>query len=155
MSTPSVPLPPQSESGQAGFPQPPKLWNPNAACLWSLIFTPIFGALVHSKNWRSVGEPSRARTSMLWAWATVLYILITSVLDAPRFSGVVFLLAWYLSSGSSQIRFVAQNYGTEYEKKSWVLPLMIAIVGYGTLIALSVASLALIESLPPPPPQNQ
>lgn len=124
-------------------PAPPRLWNPNAACLWSLPFTPIFGSLVQAKNWRAMGEPSRARASSLWAWGTALYLLVLAVVDIPRFVGLVLLVAWYLSSGSPQIKFVAEKYGTEYEKKSWMPPLSIAFAIWGLLVALALAALFL------------
>ena len=33
----------------------PPLWNPGAAMAWSLLFSPIFGAFVHMKNWQALG----------------------------------------------------------------------------------------------------
>lgn len=39
------------------------LWNPNAAGLWSLLFTPIFGSIIHMKNWNALGQPEKARAS--------------------------------------------------------------------------------------------
>jgi hypothetical protein len=38
----------------------PALWNPNAAANWSLLFSPMFGAWLHMKNWAALGEPERA-----------------------------------------------------------------------------------------------
>lgn len=128
----------------------PRLWNPNAACLWSLLFTPVFGALVQAKNWRAMGEPVRARVSSLWAWGTALYLLAANfgVIDIPRSAGLLLLVAWYLSSGYSQIKFVAKKYGAEYEKKSWLLPLAIAFAIWGLLLALALAALFLTGEVP-------
>ena len=42
----------------------PKLWNPNAATLWSLLFSPVFGAWIHAKNWEELGNEEESRNSM-------------------------------------------------------------------------------------------
>ena len=36
-------------------PRPP-LWNPGAAASWSLLLSPVFGAILHMKNWQAMGE---------------------------------------------------------------------------------------------------
>jgi hypothetical protein len=106
-------------------------------------FTPIFGGLIQSKNWRAMGESSRARSSMLWVWGTALYMVISAVLDIPRLSDLVLLLAWYFASGRSQIKFVTEKYGIGYEKKGWSQPLTIAFAIYGLLLAIVLFLLSL------------
>ena len=49
-----------------------QLWNPNAAAIWSLFFTPIFGAWIHARNWKALNRQKEARWSMM---AVFLYIL--------------------------------------------------------------------------------
>jgi hypothetical protein len=45
------------------FEPSPALWNPNAAASWSLLFTPIFGSLLHMKNWQAMGNREKAASS--------------------------------------------------------------------------------------------
>ncbi|MGB0769032.1 MAG: hypothetical protein ACPGYV_15145, partial [Phycisphaeraceae bacterium] len=45
-----------------------RLYSPNAAANWSLLFTPIFGAYLHAKNWRAIGDADRADTNIKWMW---------------------------------------------------------------------------------------
>ena len=57
--------PPQTDlsAPAAELENNPPLWNPNAAAMWSLLFSPVFGALVHMKNWQAMGEPEKAAAS--------------------------------------------------------------------------------------------
>ena len=50
-----------SDSGDA-----PALWNPQAAGLWSVLFTWAFGAFLLAKNWRALGNEARAKRCMFW-----------------------------------------------------------------------------------------
>ena len=61
--------PPQADVEPVAVETPaaPSLWNPNAAASWSLIFTPIFGAILHMKNWEALGEPQKAAGARSWA----------------------------------------------------------------------------------------
>lgn len=119
---------------------PPALWNPNAACLWSFLFTPIFGAWLQAKNYRILGDPRRARTSIFWAWGTVLFILVTSFTDLPNILSLVFLITWYLTIGVTQVRIVKEKYADQYERKSWIIPLSIGFVIQTLLIGLALAT---------------
>src|SRR5262249_50236839 len=44
----------------------PKLWNPGAAAIWSLLFGPAFGAWLHAVNWGVLGKPWRATANAIW-----------------------------------------------------------------------------------------
>jgi hypothetical protein len=46
--------------------RPPALWNPNAAAGWSLLFTPAFGAFLHSRNADAMGRHSEAKANKFW-----------------------------------------------------------------------------------------
>ena len=88
----------------------PPLWNPNAAALWSLLFSPVFGAWLQMRNWQALGDSQKAQQSWYWCLASLLLIVglvIASILlpethPVQKFSnrsGIILLLAWYLANG--------------------------------------------------------
>lgn len=117
-----------------------KLWNPNAAANWSLIFTPILGAWLHAKNWEVLGRPKDANRSMLWVYVGILFL--SGVMFAPipdawsRVLMVVWLALWYFGDAKAQVKHVqaVQLNGVTYEKKPWLKPLSAASVAFLTLI---------------------
>jgi len=124
----------------------PSLWNPNAAANWSLLFSPAFGAWLHMKNWRSLGESQKAEGSRRWIFISLVLILGASLasgllpdskaLDgASRALGLVLLFAWYFSSARAQAAYVKQRYGKAYPRRGWAKPLSWA---FGALIAFFV-----------------
>jgi len=70
-----------NSSQQASTAETGAIWNPNAASNWSLIFTPAFGAYLHALNWRTLGEPDRAQSAMVWFYFSLgmlfVYILMS------------------------------------------------------------------------------
>ena len=43
----------------------PKLWNPEAAGGWSLIFNPVFGSILVLMNWQALGEREKIRSAQI------------------------------------------------------------------------------------------
>jgi len=125
----------------------PPLWNPNAAASWSLVFSPVFGAVLHMKNWQAMGEPAKAAAARNWALASVAFfaVLILSTIALPeskvidllsRAGGLVLLLGWYYASGKAQNAAVLARYGKNYRRKGWAKPLLVAlaaVVGFFVL----------------------
>ena len=62
---PSVPAVPSSPSAP-GTTAAPALWNPQAAGLWSVLFTWAFGAFLLAKNWKALGNEARVKRCMFW-----------------------------------------------------------------------------------------
>ncbi|QYF94921.1 hypothetical protein KY495_07015 [Massilia sp. PAMC28688] len=123
----------------AGVP----LWNPNAAACWSLLFTPVFGAILHMKNWEALGRPEKARESKNWAiMAGVVLLVVTafSAMAAPgslgdrmgNIVGIALLAAWYMSSGRQQVQLVKES--GDYIKRGWGKPLLFAVLATVALI---------------------
>jgi hypothetical protein len=120
---------------------PPALWNPNAAGCWSLIFTPLFGAYLHMKNWQALGEPERAEKSRKWVIASLI-ILIALVLASVflpdtkgvdaflRLAGFALIVSWYYSIGKSQQAYVLARYGKNYVRRGWTKPLLAALLAF-------------------------
>ncbi|MBB2487791.1 hypothetical protein H5407_21350 [Mitsuaria sp. WAJ17] len=129
----------------------PRLWNPNAAALWSLFFSPIFGAILHMKNWQAMGETVKAAEARQWvvglSAAMGLLLLLTLFLPmspaadlALQLAGLVLLLAWYYGTGKAQATRVLARYGRGYPRKSWVEPVLI---GFAILAGLFVVTVGL------------
>ena len=123
----------------------PRLWNPNVAANWSLLFSPIFGAWVHAKNWKELGDYEKAKKSMLWVYGyTIFAVIVSFVPDFPNFSVIAITVFWYTSFAKEQIHYVKS--GKHYEKKSWLAPILLAIVGtfilFGVIGALNNATIS-------------
>jgi hypothetical protein len=128
----------------------PRLWNPGAAAAWSLLLSPAFGAAVHMRNWRVMGEHAKAKESLVWLVATVAILFVLGVatgllpdsrgLDRlTQGGGTGLLAAWYFTSGHRQQKYVKERYGTGYMRKGWGKPLGIAV---GAVVAYLVAAFA-------------
>lgn len=120
----------------------PPLYNPNAAALWSILFTP-FGAWIHAKNWEAVGEDDLAKQNRLWAIGIIALILVATFIE--MFFGfslpsapftIVPLIIWYTQLAKKQITLIKEELGDDYEKKSLVVPVLVGV--FGGMIALVV-----------------
>lgn len=54
----------------------PTLWNPGVAAGLGFFFSPIFGAIINMKNWQAMGEPAKARQSMMWIYGTIAFYVV-------------------------------------------------------------------------------
>lgn len=140
MTTPNPYAPPKADvvdlpSQEAA----PPLWNPNAAACWSLLFSPIFGAWLHMKNWQAMGETDKAAASKTWIWLSVAFLVTFGLISGflpdsktmdglARFGGIGLLIAWYYNIGKSQNALVLARYGSDYPRKGWLKPLGIALL---------------------------
>jgi hypothetical protein len=127
--------------GRAG---PPPIWNPNAACNWSLLFSPAFGAYIHAQNWMTLNEPQRARAAKVWFYVSLVMLGVSLALhlvgvaeDVARALGVVYLGIWYFAAGRPQARFVKGKYGEDYPRRPWGKPLLIATASVVAYFALA------------------
>ena len=149
--------PPHSPTaGPAVHTTGPALWNPNAAALWSIIFTPLFGAWLHALNWRALGDKDRETASMNWVYASgallVLFLLVEVLVPgdsnkgdaASRTIEFAFLLAWYFGSARDQVKFVKDELGGSFTRKHWRQPLLIGVAGFAIYVVLMIAIAAVI-----------
>lgn len=129
----------------------PPLWNPNAAAAWSLLFTPIFGAYLHMRNWQALGQSERVVQSRYWIYATIAYLVavVISSIIAPlsemvdvltRVAGLALLLGWHYAIGKSQAAYVTSRFGQSYPRQHWGKPIAVAV---GCLIAFFVVAFVL------------
>lgn len=128
----------------------PPLWNPNAAANWSLLFTPVFGALVQMKNWQALEEPGEATTARNWAILTVVVMIALPIADLflvssrstlrlPQSLGWIPLIAWYFAHGRSQIRYVKERFGNDYPRRNLAVPLLVAFATILGVVGLLMA----------------
>ncbi len=128
----------------------PALWNPKALRYWSFLFSWVFGSILMAKNWRALGRPDRARRLMIWCYATIPYALLCLVTpDSPFWTGffrlvsTTILILWIVIEAGPQIRLVKKQFGDNYPRKKWGLPLGIA---GGCLLGFCVLSIAAVLS---------
>jgi len=109
----------------------PKLWNPIAAANWCIIFTPIFGSFLIAKNWKELNQRQKSKNSMVWFYASIVTTLTLVCLigfyAAPSVSYLLFLVIWYYACAKKQVKFIKVNQ-INYEKKSWVKPLLFGFI---------------------------
>jgi L-asparagine transporter-like permease len=128
----------------------PKLWNPNAAASWSLLFTPVFGAWLQMKNWQALGEPEKAAISKNWMLGTAVFMVLAVLLSVVlpdervsdvlgRVSGLALLITWYYLHGKSQNAYVEARFGKTYPRQNWGRPLLLGLLAYVGFLVLSVA----------------
>jgi hypothetical protein len=125
----------------------PKLWNPNAAANWSLAFTPILGAWLHAKNWQELKQPDKAKSSMLWVYAGFVFLAVLPFLpeNVGYAPGFLFLLAWYLLSARTQVKFIKDN-NIVYEKRRWKDPLLVGLAGLVVYVLLAIGVASIVGS---------
>lgn len=128
----------------------PPMWNPNAAANWSFLLTPAFGAYLQMKNWQALGDEAKAAQAKMWAWGSVAFIVLVSVMSVvlidskgmeamSRSLGFALLFAWYFANGRAQVQLVKARYGKTYPRRGWTKPLLIALgayVGFIVVVAL-------------------
>ena len=116
----------------------PALWNPFAVANWSLLFTPIFGAILLSINWTALGESSRGKRALVWAFATPLVVIALVLLGGAGGRGAAGLIqaalyfsyvaVWYFASARPQGAYVKSRYQDSYPRKPWTIPIIVGLV---------------------------
>lgn len=114
----------------------PVLWNPNAAGAWSLLFTPIFGSILLLKNWRAIGLEDKVRSARIWLIASVVMLIPVMLIG---FVGLVYIIVWYFAWQKPQATFVRERWGTDYPRKSWAQPLLIAFACWFVVVLVLFA----------------
>ena len=153
----SAPHSPQSSPSKSKAPSP--LWNPTAAAIWSLPFSPAFGSYLQMLNWRSLEKHEEANSARNWFYLSLfmlaVYVLIglfvadsKSAESAVNGLGFMYLLLWYFTTGRQQGKFVKVTYGSDYPRMPWGKPLLIGIaisVGYVLAFIFVIASLRMSQ----------
>jgi hypothetical protein len=129
----------------------PVLWNPKAVAAWSLLFTPVFGALLQMMNWKALGKREESREAMRWTIASAILILpiyfVAAV--APELISVSvawvmnityygLLFVWYAVSGRDQVQHVADVLSNQYRRRHWGFPLMWGVFSFAVIFAIAI-----------------
>jgi hypothetical protein len=129
----------------------PAFWNPTAAALWSLLFSPALGAWLVMRNWQRLGRPDKARGALLWfvgvlalnvgnAVVTTAAALQGREAGLPFWTPIVVFVAWVVLSAYPQIRHIDDRHGEGYARRSWAAPLLVALVLVAAVSFLSLAA---------------
>jgi hypothetical protein len=129
-------------------PNPPALWNPNAAACWSLVFSPAFGAFLHARNADALGRTSEAKLNRLWFYMSLAYLGVVVVsffvplLPDAAFNAAAIglLVGWYVSLGTKQIRYVKETWAGGHQRRPWDKPLVVAFAGLVVFMGVIVVA---------------
>lgn len=146
---PATPPPPITTRPPSEF----ALWNPSAAVNWSVLISPVFGALLVSWNYKSLGMALEAKKALIWTYiaaglGAIVLLSRLFLFEDPIFSGsnspglffflffgmglfyFLFLIIWYIVVARKQMKYVKKQLNNQYTKKPWGKPLGIALPSY-------------------------
>ncbi|MEK8088135.1 hypothetical protein WNB94_17180 [Aquabacterium sp. A3] len=118
----------------------PWLWNPDVAAVLSwLLFTSLFGSLIHAANWKRLGQRGKMWKSVGWAAtyvATIMAVVIygTANHDSDSTYKLVLLANflnvafWYFISGRAQSKYLVIDMKNQYRRESWIIPIALAML---------------------------
>lgn len=101
---------------------------------------------MHALNWQELGEDELAQQSKTLAFIVLAIMFglaifeMTTGISLPNATGLIILFAWYFGLGKKQVAYVKDELGDEYERKTWLKPILISI---GALIGFVVTSMVL------------
>lgn len=117
-----------------------ELYNPNVGFSLSLFFTPVFGAWIILKNWKSLGEKRQAIHARYWFKGLLIFYLLYFFLpwfdDYSYLAFIIPLLAWYFVEGRLQATYLKRT-RIKYKKKPWLKPILIGIAGVVAALLLA------------------
>lgn len=134
----------------------PALWNPTAAALWSILFSPVFGSFLHARNAEALHRNNEAAANWRWFYGSGAFMLLYTVAGIyfPEFFSVfsttialAYVCLWHFLTGRHQEVYVKRTYGRDYVKKEWFTPLMIGLVGLVVFFFLNATIAAICAAL--------
>jgi hypothetical protein len=105
------------------------VWTPSAAGLWCLLLSPMFGSFITMRNWESLGEDDRARTTRIWLYVSIAMFVAMVLLPIGALFGLAFLITWYFAVNRPQIQFVKEKLGDDYERRPWTRIVLVWLAG--------------------------
>jgi hypothetical protein len=144
---------PQSDPVPSLVSPAPRLWNPDAAGAWSLIFTPVFGSILLLKNWQAIGLDGKVKAARNWLNVSIVMLVLMIVVGmfdlminvtisnvsfaVDESFGWYYIFIWYFAWQKPQTKYVKEQWGKDYPRKSWRKPLQIGFSCWGGFIILS------------------
>jgi uncharacterized protein YecT (DUF1311 family) len=127
------------------------IWNPNAAANWSFLFTPAFGSYLQMLNWKTLQQSGKAATAKVWfvvslvmlaAFVGINVFAAKQGADGGAANGLalLYLLVWYFAAARGQAKYVKQQFGTSYPRKSWFKPVLVGVAGMVAYVALTIGA---------------
>lgn len=135
----------------------PMLWSPAGIALWSMVFTPAFGAWLQMYNYRRLGDHERAATSWRWCMAGLAVLGWNAVgsalgqrigLGTPLFGwlNLALLVAWLGATWPAHARIVCDKWGDGYRRRRWDSVVVLGLIaGWGYLGASSLLRWLLVS----------
>lgn len=136
---PTPEAPPPIPSMLSETPSSVALWNPQYIPVAGFCLTPAFGAWLLAENWKSLGNPVKAKQAMYWLWGQ-LGLAATSCLFTPLGGLIIPLyVAWVFFELLPQAKHIKATVGDRFVHRTWGKPVRIALgclVAYMALMAL-------------------
>lgn len=107
------------------------IWNPTTVSSLSIILTPVFGAYLHSKNWKVLNNTEESKQSMMWFYSSIVIMLLIVIFSTStnatllKWVYIGNLLSWYFVSAKNQQAFIRDK--TKIRYQSLVKPILIAL----------------------------
>ena len=134
------------------------LWNPSGVLIWSLAFSPAFGAWLHVRNCEAMGDLDAALTARRWLAASIGVLAVQALVRAleTRLNsesgftmglGLAYTLVWMVGAALPHAAAVRTRFGAAYPRRQWDAPLFLAVlagtvyfIGRALFTALLLAS---------------
>jgi len=85
-------------------------------------------------NWKTLGDDVRAKRSMLWFYGCLAFVILGLITpDTPSVTTIFYivqglmLIVWACTDAEKQVKYVKENFGTNYVRRSWWKPVGIGI----------------------------
>jgi hypothetical protein len=116
----------------------PKLWNPNAAAWWGVVFTPIFSSYLVRQNWLALGRQKEA--DQAWYWMVGLFIcyLIMPLFNFEGSIALALCVVWFIGYGRKQYKYVKDNLNNNYQRRPWGKALLSGVVIVAVVFAFNM-----------------
>lgn len=135
---------PSSSLGKLRDEEAPPLFNPNAAGLWSILFSPLFGSYLHWQNCLALDDEEGVKAQKGVFYVVLVFLIIAifggifvpAVADKmPRSMGLTILVIWWFAAGKKHKQAVQERFGDDYPRRSMGKAVLMAV---GILIAAVV-----------------
>jgi hypothetical protein len=135
-----------------------ELWNPIGIAVWSVFFTPAFGAWLQMYNWRRLGEHGKAAQARRWCMAALAVLAFNAIFsafaerlghDSPLIDWVnaALLVVWYLGTVSAHAQAIRERCGARYARRAWDSVVLLGVIAAWVYVGGSVFLRVLLVQL--------
>ena len=115
------------------------LWNPTAIALWSVPFSPLFGAWLHMHNWTALGDARQADVARRWFNALLILMVFNVLVEAigervnssagmASWISLAAFVAWYALAARPHAKAVRERAGSAYQRRKWDAALLMGVL---------------------------